>query len=241
MTPETRNMIMRFNGGRLLGALLLLHLILGLIGPYMVLVPMAAPPGGFLENAAAMDTSARASVMALMAGVVALMLITLVPWATWRAAAPRLALTLLVLAAANVALQLLENVQWLTMASVSAAHHRSGQDASAVTALVAAVGAQFKWVHYTHILTLVSWILILFIIFRQAHLLPRGMAEVGIAASVLHMLGIPLPVFVGIHVPGTALWGIPLALTYLGAGLWLLVRGMRTLPGAGSTLATGVG
>ena len=225
--------------GRLLGALLLLHLLLGLIGPYVILVPMTAPPGGFLENAAAMQTQTRLGTLSLMAGALILMLITLMPWRTWRANAPRLAATLLALAGAHLALQLMENAQWLTMLSVSTAYHEAGHagtDRYAAAAI--AVRAGFHWVHYSHILVLVTWILVLFAMLRQARLLPRWLAASGIGASVLHLAGIPLPQFAGFQTPSPAMWGIPLAILYLGSALWLLARGTSG-PVTGESRETG--
>lgn len=71
--------------GRRDGALMLAHLSLGLIGPYVVLVPMIAPPGGLLENAAAMEVATRVSVMILIVGALVPVLVAVVAWPVWRA------------------------------------------------------------------------------------------------------------------------------------------------------------
>ena len=84
--------------GRLVGALMLLHLALGLIGPYVVLVPMTAPPGGFLEKAAAMEITTRVSVMILIVGALVPVLVAVAAWRIWRARSPALSLWMLALA-----------------------------------------------------------------------------------------------------------------------------------------------
>ncbi len=178
--------------GRWVGTLMLLHLALGLIGPYVVLVPMTAPPGGFLEKAAAMEIAARVSVLILIVGALIPMLMAVAAWRIWRARSPAFSRWLLTLAGVNLALQLVENAHWLTMLSVSQAHQAAGAEATGAYEVVAiAVLQAFRWAHYGHILVLVSWILVLFAALGGARLLPRWLARLGMAASVVHLMGIP--------------------------------------------------
>lgn len=212
--------------GRWVGALMLLHLALGLIGPYVMLVPMTAPPGGFLEKAAAMEIATRVSVMILILGALAPVLVAVAAWRIWRARSPALSLGLLTLAGVNLTLQFVENAQWLTMLSVSQAFHAADPGAAGeYEAVAVAVLQAFRWVHYGHILVLVSWILVLFASLGRARLLPRWLARLGLAASAVHLMGIPLPEFMGLRLDTAALWGMPLALVYVGAAFLLVVRG----------------
>jgi Domain of unknown function (DUF4386) len=212
--------------GRWIGALMLLHLSLGLIGPYVVLVPMTAPPGGFLENAAAMEVATRVSVMILIVGALIPMLVAVAAWRIWRARSPALSLWLLTLAGVNLALQFVENAHWMTLLSVSQAYHATEPAAGGgYVAVAVAVLQAFRWAHYGHILILVSWILVLFATLGGARLLPRWLARLGLAASAVHLMGIPLPEFMGLRLDTAALWGMPLALVYAGAAFLLVVRG----------------
>jgi hypothetical protein len=205
---------------------MLLHLALGLIGPYVVLVPMTAPPGGFLEKAAAMEIAARVSVLILIVGALIPMLMAVAAWRIWRARSPAFSRWLLTLAGVNLALQLVENAHWLTMLSVSQAHQAAGAEATGAYEVVAiAVLQAFRWAHYGHILVLVSWILVLFAALGGARLLPRWLARLGMAASVVHLMGIPLAEFMGLRLDTAALWGMPLAFVYVGAACLLIVRG----------------
>ena len=212
--------------GRWVGALMLLHLALGLIGPYVVLVPMTAPPGGFLENAAAMASAVRVSVMVLVVGALIPVAVAVAAWRIWRVRSPTLSFWLLTLAGANLTLQFVENGHWLTMLSVSETYHATRPASETAYAPVAvAVQQAFRWAHYGHILVLVSWILVLFASLGRGRLLPRWVAGLGTAASVMHLLAIPMPEFMGLRLDSAAVWGVPLALVYTVAAFQLISRG----------------
>lgn len=210
--------------GRTVGALMLAHLALGLIGPYVVLVPMNASPG-FLENAAGMAGSVRASVLALIIGAAIPLMIANVAWMRWRTNAPIHGRLLLCLAVANLVLQLVENTLWLSLLSVSEAYHRAPGTVEQFTSATVVLKALFRWGHYSHILILVAWILLLFATLRRAALLPRWLTGAGIVACLVHLAAIPLPEFLGFRIPSAATWGMPLAVVYLLAALVLMARG----------------
>ncbi len=183
--------------GRCVGALMLLHLAFGLIGPYVVLVPMTAPPGGFIQNAAAMAIATRIGVLVLVVGALIPVWVAVAAWRIWSARSPTPGFWLLVLGGANLTLQFVENGHWLTMLSVSEAYHATKPE----------------------------WILVLFANLGRGRLLPRWLAGLGTAASVMHLLAIPLPEFLGLRLDSAALWGVPLALVYTGAAVVLVCRG----------------
>lgn len=210
--------------GRTTGALMLAHLALGLIGPYVVLVPMNAPPG-FLENAAGMAGSVRVSVLALVIGAMIPLVIAAIGWPRWRTHAPTLGLLLMALGATSLALQLVENTLWLSLLSVSEAYQGGTGTPETFASAAVALKALFRWGHYSHILILIVWILLLFAALRQAELLPRWITAFGILGCLAHLVGIPLPEFLGFRLPSAALWGVPLAVVYLIAAVFLVVRG----------------
>lgn len=212
--------------GRTLGALMLAHLALGLIGPYVVLVPMTAPPGGFLENAAGMAVGIRASVLALIVGATLPLIMATVAAPLWRSVAPALGLALLGVAVANLALQMLENTLWLGMLTISEAYLSAGAGgADEFAGIAVAFRALFRWSHYSHILVLVAWLLLLFVTLWRGTLVPRWLATLGVLTSVLHLSTIPLPEFIGLRLASAAYWGMPLAGVYLATALLLVVRG----------------
>lgn len=70
-----------------------------------------------------------------------------------------------------------------------------------------------------------SWIFVLFANLGRGRLLPQWLARLGMAASVVHLMGIPLPEFMGWRLDTAALWGMPLALAYVAAAFLLVARG----------------
>src|SRR5687768_16495724 len=108
--------------GRVVGLLLLVQLIAGLILPYVLLLPLLGPAGGFLDGAAEMAGTVRLSVLMLFVGGVASLAIALAAWPAVREGHHQLGMWLLVLAAVNFTLQLLENANWLAMLSMSQAY-----------------------------------------------------------------------------------------------------------------------
>ncbi len=215
--------------GRTIGALMLAHLALGLIGPYVVLVPMNAPPG-FLENAAGMAGPVRASVLALVIGAAIPLAIAISARPRLQTNASAIGLLLLSLAIANLVLQLVENTLWLSLLSVSEAYQGGAGTAEQFAGAAAVLKSLFRWGHYSHILILVAWILLLFAALRRATLLPPWLTGAGIVACLVHLAGIPLPEFLGFRLPSAALWGTPLALVYVVAALSLVVRGFPPNP-----------
>lgn len=215
--------------GRLLGVLLLLLLAMGLIGPYVVLVPINAPPGGFLENAARIAGPVRLSVLALFVAGLIPLLIASAAWPEWRERTPRTALWLLALAGVNLALQVVENAHWLTMLSLSQSYASADPQAGGSFELLAlAVRAGFKWAHYGHILVLVAWLFTLFLTLFRNRAIPQAMAALGMASGTLHIAGIPLPEFLGYRLASAAIYGLPLAALVLVTGSWLLWHGFRS-------------
>lgn len=211
--------------GRTSGALMLAHLATGLIGPYVVLVPMTAPPGGFLANAVGMSGAIHLAIATLLVGALIPVLLTAIVWPRVREHAPATSLGLATLAGANLALQVVENGHWLTQLSVSQAYHAAGAAGADYAAVAVAVRAAFRWAHYGHIAILVGWILVWFLALERTRMLPRALAAVGIAAALVHLLGIPLPELLGVRLPMATLWGLPLAIGYALAALLLLARG----------------
>lgn len=217
--------------GRWMGGLMLLHLACGLIGPYLVLVPLTAPPAAFLESAAPIAGTVRGAVCVLTAAALLPIFMAVLMEPVLAARNWRLFPWLVTIAGVHGALQLVESSHWLTLLSVSEAYQQAGEDARSGYAVAGVVArSAFKWAHYAHILALVSWILVSYVAFLRARLVPPGLAAAGIAAALLHAIGIPLAEFIGYRVPSPSSWGIPLALVHLATGVWLSIRGFAPEP-----------
>lgn len=214
--------------GRIIGILLLAHLATGLIVPYVWLLPLTRPPAGFLEAAAAMATQVRFNVFLLFVGGALSVAISVAAWPFVRERSQGLGLWLLALAVVNFSLQIVENAHWLTMLSVSQAYAEAvGADVEVFRTLGMAVRAAFKWAHYSHIFVVVAWLFTFYCLLFRCALVPRALAAFGMATSVLHCIGITLPVFAGVRMPVPELFGMPLGLANLTLAVWLMAKGFK--------------
>ncbi|HEY0114796.1 MAG TPA: DUF4386 family protein [Allosphingosinicella sp.] len=212
--------------GRAVGLLLLVQLVTGLILPYVLLLPLSSPAGAFLDTAAGMAGTVRLSVLILFVGAAASLAIAILAWPVLRERQHRLALWLLALAVMNFTLQLIENAHWLSLLSMSEAHAAGGgADRTMFEALALAAHASFRWAHYSHILIVVASLFTLYLLLHRGAIVPRAIAALGMAAALLHFIGITLPAFGGYQMPYADLFGAPLGLATLGLALWLMARG----------------
>lgn len=212
--------------GQFLGALLLIQLAGGLILPYVFLGPLTAPPAAFLDHAAGMPMAIRLNVlMLLLIGgalpfVISLLLVRSLQGREWTVGA-----VLLMLAAATFVLQIIENSYWLSMLSLSEIY-RSADAKSGFEIAGMVVRSGFKWAHYSHILVVIGWLFTLYLLCFRTGVVPRVLAVAGMVSCVLHFGGIILPVFAGVTMPYSTLFGIPLALATVLVSGWLLAKGM---------------
>lgn len=212
--------------GRTIGLLLLVHLVTGLILPYVLLLPVSVPAGAFLDTAAGMAGMVRLCVLMLTVGGAASIAIAVLAWPTVRERQPRLALLLIVLAAMNFTLQLIENAHWLSLLSLSQAYAAAIDPQAAIfQPLGLAAHAAFRWAHYTHIGIVVGWLFTFYLLLHRAALIPRALCAFAMIAALLQFVGITLPAFGGYRMPFPEAFGMPLAAASLAAALWLVAKG----------------
>jgi hypothetical protein len=212
--------------GRIIGMLLLVHLVTGLTVPYLLLHPLTTLPVGFLEAAAGMSAQVRLNVLLLFVGGAVPVGISVSVWPVVRERSYRLGLWLLALAVANFTLQIVENGHWLSMLSLSQAYTKVGTaDAAIFQSLGMVVRSAWKWAHYSHILVVVGWLFTLYCLFFRCAIVPRTLAAVGMVASVLQVAGITLPVFADYPMPFPELFGLPLGVATVVLAVWLMAKG----------------
>jgi uncharacterized protein DUF4386 len=221
--------------GRIIGALVFLHLATGLMTPYIMLQSLSASPASALAVAAGMETQIRLAVALLFVGGVIPVAIAITAWPMLLPRSPALGQWLLALAVVSLAMQIVENQHFLSLLSLSLEHGRASGDAVAVLAATAPmVRAAWRWAHYTHLLSVVAWMLLFCgVLFRLA-LVPRALAAAGIVTTMMQLGGITLPVLLGYRVPlSPEAWGVPLGVAYLGLSLWLMASGFAAEPARG--------
>lgn len=212
-----------------IGVLVFLHLLVGLMLPYILLQPIVGPPAGFLETAAGLERTVRVSVLLLFAGgllpyAIAVRLRPHLPSKNPAAAQWLLGAGLLAGAA-----QLMENYHCLAMLGLSLDLHGGAVEAGPVLQLVArGVRSTWRWAHYSHLLTVVGWMCFFSIVLYRHSLVPRPVAALCGLGTLLQLGCITLPVLVGYRAPVPAIYvGLPLAGAYLAVAGWIAVRGVR--------------
>jgi len=211
--------------GRIIGILLLLHLITGLTAPYIMLHPLNSPLS-FNANDAGNAFQVRLSVMLLFVGGAAAMAIAFTAWPVFRQYSYTIALWVLALAVVNFSLQCVENAAWMSMFTLSQDYAKAGAAEIGVYNLVgAAVRSAWKWVQYTHLLIMVSWMFMLFVALLRSALVPRLLAGFGLLTTLLQITGITLPQFIPYPTPPMTAMGLPLGVVYLILSVWLMAKG----------------
>lgn len=181
--------------GRIIGILLLVHLITGLTTPYIMLQSVQTPIG-FAANEPANSFRVRLAVMLLFAGGALTIAITTAVFPVIRQYSFALALWVAALAIVNLSLQCVECAGYMSMFTFSQDHARaSGADIGLYQIVGASVRTAWKWFHYTHLLVMVSWMFMLFVSLWRAALVPWLLAAFGVITTLLQITGITLPQF----------------------------------------------
>ena len=209
--------------GQTVGVLLLIHLAAGLTVPFILLLPLIAPPG-FLANGAGIPNQVRGAVLLLFAGSAIAIGIACTAWPVFRQYSSAMALCLLSLAVASFSLQAVDNAHLLSMLSLSQEYARAGSDkADFFQALAGVVGSARRWTHYSFLLVVGSWIFLFHTVLYRFRLVPRALAAFGLVGSLLQIAGVTLRALFG-YPPETRL-AMPLAPAYLALAVWLIVKG----------------
>jgi hypothetical protein len=213
--------------GRIVGLLLLMHLMTGLITPYVMLHPLAAPLS-FNANDPTKSFQVRLSVMLLFVGGAITVAIAVAALPIFRQYGSALAVWIIALAIANFSLQCVENAAWMSLFTLSQNYANvAAADAGVYNLIAAAVRSAWKWVHYTHLLIMVSWMFILFVMLWRSALVPRVVAALGMLTTLMQITGITLPQFIPYPSPYPTAMGMPLGFVYLALSVWLMVKGFE--------------
>lgn len=208
--------------GRIIGVLLPIQLA-GLMVPFILLLPMQQPPG-FLENAAGHSFQIKIAVLLLFLNCALTIAISIVASPVFRKYSNALALCLLTASMIMFILQAIDNSYLLSMVSLSKEYTgtvAANQDVFHGLAFV--LGATRRWVHYTELLAIDTWMFLFYGILLRFRLIPRALAAFGFLTVLLHTTGISLPLFLGYR--SVTLMGATLAVSHVAVGLWLMVKG----------------
>lgn len=217
------------SSGRIVGILLLLHLITGLMTPYILLQQLTRPLT-FASLHSVNSFQIRLAVMMLFVGGALTIVIAITGMPVFRKYSYALALWLFGLAIANFALQGGEIAGYMSMFAFSQTYASANAADIGIYDLVGAmVRAAWKWIHYTHLLVMVSWMFSLGLMLWKSALVPRIFTALLLITTVMQITGITLPQFLAYRSPNPMLMGVPLAFAYLGLSVWLMIKGFTTM------------
>ena len=210
-----------------MGALMLTQIVGGVASNFVLTAPLFEPPG-FLETAAPNSTQIAISVLlaiALAGITVAIAAITFP--VIWKRSQP-LAVLLAAFAAAGMAVGVLEQINVMSMVSLSQAYVKvSIAERENFQLLRGIVAASRNWSHYVNLVLAGCTLLVMYSTLLRHCLIPRLLAAIGVSAAALQIFAVATPLFGGgVNFALLA----PLGLTQLVVAIWLLKNGFHNSP-----------
>ena len=213
--------------GRVIGVLILIQMVGGFLLNFVLEAPLFGPPG-FLANAAphsqeiALGAVLGVALEALWIGIAA----TAFP--VFYEGAQRAALCFFAVAAAILALAVVENAAVMSMVSVSEAYAKaSAGDRSQLETVRVIVASGRNWVHYMARMTDGLAIVVFYAAVYQLAVIPRVLAGFGVVAAALQIIAVAMPLF---HREVVFALLTPLGLCQLIVAIWLIARGFQGQP-----------
>ncbi len=217
--------------GRLIGALLLTAMLLGLWNNFGLTNPIFAGDG-WLQNGARMPALFAASALLGIVTSSLTLAAAIVAWPILRQYAPALALAFLVLCAIGLATSAVEQANFLSLRSLSLQYaSHAGHDPALFDIPRGMAKANHYWIHYIDKLLSGGAMLMLYASLLRSRLVPRLVSVCGMVAVPIQMSGISLELFLQ-DMPMLML--APIALMQLVLCLTLLARGFA-LPSVSPT------
>jgi len=208
--------------GRIVGVLLLLQIVGGALANFVLMAPVLAAPG-FLVNAAANSLNVSLSVLIALATGGLSVAIAIAAFPLFRQHSEAMALWFVALAVVNLSSLVVENVGVLSMLSLSQAYATaSAADSAVFQTLSGVVGSARNWAHYANLIVAGGMVLVFYGAMYRFALIPRALAAFGLAAGLLLLAAVAMPLF-GYRI--VLLLVMPLAVSNLALALWLLVKG----------------
>jgi hypothetical protein len=207
--------------GRLTGVLVFIQLAL-LIVPFVILMPGVTTE--YLTVAAGMSFAIKTAVFLLFGTAAVTLAIAITAFPVFRERSMRWTLCFVAISVVWVVMQSVDNANILSMLSLSRRYGESaGANGDIYNLLAAQTRSSRMWVHYTELLVFDIWFALFYGILLRFRLVPRLISVIGLLAVVLHLIAIPLPIFIGY--PSTQPLGASLAVSHLLVGGWLVVNG----------------
>ena len=224
--------------GRVVGLLLLAQFVVALVFNVVLLGPVISQSPGWIVNAAAQPLTVSMSVVLALVADAIWLAIAVVAYPLFARASSRTAVAIVALTSVALALSAVENGHMLTLRSLSQVYAAAGgADRELFETLRVVFGSARNWAHYTHLIVTGISILAFFVALLRFFLVPRLLAAFGIAAAILQIAAMTMPIF---GRPVIFLMLAPLGLAIVSLAAWLLVKGFaaRRPPDRGAMTGT---
>jgi hypothetical protein len=209
--------------GRIIGVLVLLQSVGSGLVNFVLMAPVFAAPG-FLENAAGHPQRVGLSALLGLATGMLWLGIAITAFQVFRQRSHAMALWFVLLATISACLIAVENINVMSMLSLSEAYAKANiADRNLFQALRGVVASARNWTHYMSLIVAGSTLVVLYgVLFRFA-LVPRALAAFGLAAAALMIIAVAMPLF-GHDIVFPLI--MPLGLSQLMLALWLIAKGL---------------
>lgn len=213
------------SSGLAVGILLVVQLA-GFIVPFALLHPLSG--AGFLQDAAPAARSQYIALALLYLNCALTILISLIIFPVLARYNQSLAVGLVAAAIVMFVLQALDNMQLVSMLSLSQQFAQAGSDHSNLELLGTFARSARKWAHYPELVAIDTWIFLLSAALYRFRMVPRALAAAAMVTVLLHLVAIPLPLIFG-FTPVTPL-GAVMGLGEIGLAVWLIFKGFGSRP-----------
>ena len=221
---RTADLSLASGASRVIGLLLLAQMVAGPLVNFVLTAPLFGAPG-FLVNAAPHSLQISLSVLLGIATGALLVGIAIAAFPVFRQYSQAMALWFVALAVVSLSVSIVENISVMSMLSLSEAYVRAnGAERELFQALRIVVASARNWAHYVGLIVVGSTLFVLYAVLYRFALVPRALAAFGLAAVMLQLIAVAMPLF-GQSIVFLLL--APLGVSQLALALWLIIKGFR--------------
>jgi hypothetical protein len=211
---------MKMDTRRLIGVLVLVQLA-GLVVPFIIVMPGVTTD--YLNVAAGMSGTIKTAVFLLFANGAVTLAISLYAFPLIREYSIRAWILFVAISVVWVVMQSVDNAHILSMLSMSKRFvEGGGANADLYNLLGTQVRTTRVWVHYSELIVIDAWFACFYGILLKFRFVSRLVAAFGLLAVALHLIAIPLPMFIGY--PSIQPLGAILAVSHLLVAGWLIAK-----------------
>jgi len=219
------------SAGRVIGVLLSVQIVSGILVNFVLTAPLFGQPG-FLESAAEHSNQIAVSVLLGIATGAISIGIAIAAYPYFRSHSQSLSLWFVALAVANFSVAAVENMNVLSMVSLSEMYAKASPASHDLfQGLRVVVASSRNWAHYVNLIIAGGMLLVFYTALYRCALIPRPLAAFGLAAVMLQLIAVTMPIF-GHSVVFLML--APLGVTQIAVALWLIAKGFPTQLQSGS-------